>query len=109
MPARKAKRKSATASNGSKMAPKKSGVSGVRRVAGKKGTAKQAASPRLVRARLNKKAGKKAAGTTPAPKVMVVNMIPRSLSSEVNQDSEPTLAVNPANTDQIVGTAFTPN
>jgi hypothetical protein len=39
--------------------------------------------------------------------VLVVNMIPRALSGEVGQDSEPTLAVNPANTQQIVGTAFT--
>jgi hypothetical protein len=36
-------------------------------------------------------------------------MIPRSLSSEINQDAEPTLAVNPANPLQIVGSAFTPN
>jgi hypothetical protein len=36
-------------------------------------------------------------------------MIPRSLSDETNQDSEPTLAVNPLNPDHIVGTAFTPD
>lgn len=41
--------------------------------------------------------------------VTVVNMIPRSLSGEANQDSEPTVAVNPANPQQIVGTAFTPD
>jgi len=41
--------------------------------------------------------------------VVVVNMIPRSLSGETEQDSEPTLAVNPANPRQIVGTAFTPD
>jgi len=41
--------------------------------------------------------------------VLVVNMIPRSLSGETAQDSEPTLAVNPANPLQIVGTAFTPD
>jgi len=41
--------------------------------------------------------------------VTVVNMIPKSLSGEHNQDSEPNLAVNPANPKQIVGTAFTPN
>lgn len=41
--------------------------------------------------------------------VTVVNMIPRSLSGEANQDSEPTLAVNPANPQQLVGTAFTPD
>jgi hypothetical protein len=41
--------------------------------------------------------------------VTVVNMIPKSLSGETNQDSEPNLAVNPHNPLQIVGTAFTPN
>src|SRR5262249_7211617 len=41
--------------------------------------------------------------------VLVVNMIPRSLSGETNQDSEPTIAVNPANPLQLVGTAFTPD
>ena len=29
--------------------------------------------------------------------VLVVNMIPRSLSRETNQDSEPSITVNPAN------------
>jgi|RhiMetdeSRZDD1v2_1073273.scaffolds.fasta_scaffold42182_4 hypothetical protein len=41
--------------------------------------------------------------------LLLVNMIPRSLSDETNQDSEPTLAVNPRNNNQIVGTAFTPD
>ncbi len=41
--------------------------------------------------------------------ILVVNMIPKSLSGETNQDSEPNIAVNPANPLQIVGTAFTPN
>jgi hypothetical protein len=40
--------------------------------------------------------------------VTVINMIPQSLSGETNQDSEPNLAVNPANTQQMVATAFTP-
>ena len=31
----------------------------------------------------------------------VVNLIPSSLSGEANQDSEPNLAVNPTNTDQM--------
>jgi hypothetical protein len=39
----------------------------------------------------------------------VVNMIPKSRSSETHQDSEPSIAVDPANPDVIVGTAFTPN
>ena len=41
--------------------------------------------------------------------VQVVNMIPRSLSDEVEQDSEPSITVNPANPQEIVGTAFTPD
>src|SRR6266478_1257418 len=41
--------------------------------------------------------------------VLVVNMIPRSLSAETNQDSEPMLAVDPTNVNNIVGTAFTPD
>lgn len=39
----------------------------------------------------------------------VVNMIPRSLSDEAEQDSEPNIAVNPEDPLQIVGTAFTPD
>lgn len=39
----------------------------------------------------------------------VVNMIPRSLSDEEEQDSEPNIAVNPENPLEIVGTAFTPD
>jgi glycosyltransferase involved in cell wall biosynthesis len=45
----------------------------------------------------------------PPPKILVVNMIPQSLSNETNQDSEPNLAVNPASPQQIAGTAFTPD
>ncbi|HSH81372.1 MAG TPA: CARDB domain-containing protein [Herpetosiphonaceae bacterium] len=41
--------------------------------------------------------------------ISVVNMIPRSLSWETNQDSEPNLAVNPANPLEIAGSAFTPD
>jgi hypothetical protein len=48
---------------------------------------------------------KKASG----PQVLVVNMIPKSLSGETNQDSEPTIAVNPANPLQIAASAFTPD
>lgn len=40
--------------------------------------------------------------------VTVVNMIPNGRSGETNQDSEPNLAVNPANPQQIAGSAFTP-
>src|SRR5581483_2674834 len=50
-----------------------------------------------------------ATSTTTAQKVTVINMIPRSSSNETNQDSEPNLAVNPANPSQMAGSAFTPN
>jgi hypothetical protein len=43
------------------------------------------------------------------PAVLIVNMIPKSLSGEANQDSEPTIAVNPANPRQIAASAFTPD
>jgi len=45
----------------------------------------------------------------PLQTIRVINMIPNSLSAETNQDSEPNIAVNPANTSQIAGSAFTPN
>jgi len=38
---------------------------------------------------------------------MIVNIIPNFLSGETNQDSEPSLAVNPANPLQIAASAFT--
>jgi hypothetical protein len=41
--------------------------------------------------------------------ILVVNMIPAALSGETNQDSEPNLAVNPTNPQQIAASAFTPN
>jgi hypothetical protein len=41
--------------------------------------------------------------------ITVVNIIPQSLSGETHQDSEPQVAVNPANPAQIVATAFTPD
>jgi hypothetical protein len=54
-----------------------------------------------------KKAAMKAAAAGPV--VTVVNMIPKSLSRETNQDSEPSLSVNPDAPLQIEGTAFTPD
>jgi hypothetical protein len=41
--------------------------------------------------------------------VKVVNMTPNARSGETQQDSEPNLAVNPANPSQIAGSAFTPD
>jgi hypothetical protein len=42
-------------------------------------------------------------------RVTVINMIPKSLSGETNQDSEPNLAVNPTNPQLMAGSAFTPD
>ena len=51
--------------------------------------------------------------TTPAGppplQVKVVDLIPASLSGETNQDSEPFLAIQPANPQVMVASAFTPN
>jgi hypothetical protein len=41
--------------------------------------------------------------------IHIVNIIPASLSGESRQDSEPNIAVNPADTSHIVATAFTPD
>ena len=40
---------------------------------------------------------------------VVVNIIPKYMSGEANQDSEPNLAVNPNDPRLIVATAFTPD
>src|SRR3989442_6648582 len=42
------------------------------------------------------------------PSITVINIIPKLLSAENNQDSEPNLAVNPANVNQMASSAFTP-
>jgi hypothetical protein len=70
----------------------------------KKAGSKKAARPS------KKRAAKKvrAAGLAPGG-FLLVNMIPKSLSGETAQDSEPHLTVNPSNPNQIVGTAFSPN
>lgn len=39
----------------------------------------------------------------------VVNMIPATLSTEENQDSEPDITFNPNDPNEIIATAFTPN
>ena len=43
------------------------------------------------------------------PSIKVVDLIPASLSGETNQDSEPFLAIQPANPQVMVASAFTPN
>ncbi|HEV2913228.1 MAG TPA: hypothetical protein VGX92_07920 [Pyrinomonadaceae bacterium] len=51
-----------------------------------------------------------AMAAAPAPaQVQVVDMIPNAQSNETNQDSEPNITVNPANTLQMAGSAFTPD
>src|SRR5437870_9958015 len=52
---------------------------------------------------------KKKTASKAVSSVLVVNMIPRGLSGESNQDSEPTIAVNAANPLQLAGSAFTPD
>jgi len=51
----------------------------------------------------------KATKASTSGQVLVVNMIPKSLSGETEQDSEPTIAVNPRNPLQIAASAFTPD
>src|SRR5438128_3544351 len=57
----------------------------------------------------SKNGKRKSVSKASSPAVLVVNMIPKSLSGETNQDSEPTIAVNPANPLQIAASAFTPD
>src|SRR5262249_34699522 len=72
---------------------------------GKRGAAKAAKGAGRGRTVSAKRRGAVAQPTA----VLIVNMIPKSLSNETQQDSEPHLTVNPANPNQIVGTAFTPD
>ena len=51
----------------------------------------------------------RAGAAAQAVNLLLVNMIPKSLSHETAQDSEPSIAVNPSSPNQIVGTAFTPD
>ena len=80
--------------------------------AAKRGAKKSAATSRAPVASKRSKKGAKGAAprATQAPSnVFVINIIPKSLSSETHQDSEPHLTVNPSNPRQIVATAFTPD
>jgi hypothetical protein len=43
------------------------------------------------------------------PDVTVINIIPKSLSGETEQDSEPFIAINPKNPMVMIGSAFTPS
>ncbi len=71
-------------------------------------------SPRgqsAVVAKLRAKLGAKltAPASPPSLPVKVVDLIPASLSGETNQDSEPFLAIQTANPQVMVASAFTPN
>jgi len=73
---------------------------------------RKAASKKAAAKKTTKSAKKGAAKKAPsdaASTVFVINMIPKSLSGEEHQDSEPTIAVNPANPLQIAASAFTPD
>jgi hypothetical protein len=70
---------------------------------------KKSASTRKGSSARTKPAPRRQAVAQAAAGVLVVNMIPQSLSGETNQDSEPMLAVNPKDPNQLVGTAFTPD
>ncbi|MEO8436136.1 MAG: hypothetical protein ABI596_14640 [Pyrinomonadaceae bacterium] len=89
------------------MAARKSG----KRTSRKQSTSRTAAPKKSAagKAKPSSKAGKKGASKSAVPSILLVNMIPRSLSGEENQDSEPSIAVNPANPLQIAASAFTPD
>ncbi|HKE30633.1 MAG TPA: hypothetical protein VKD65_02835, partial [Candidatus Angelobacter sp.] len=118
MPAKKASKKSAASrTNGKGSASAKKSAPG--RVNGSRAASKKAGPQKSVakkaiairtghRAGAGKKNSKRRARLAPTD-VLIVNMIPLSLSGETHQDSEPNIAVNPANPLQIVGSAFTPD
>jgi len=65
-------------------------------------------SPRTSGRRRTKAAASRTTAA-PAGSLFLINIIPKALSAEFNQDSEPHLTVNPADPSQIVATAFTPD
>ena len=79
-----------------------------KKVAGKKVAAKKVVAA-AKKAPAKRVKAKKIPPPPAGPRVTIVNIIPKSLSSEINQDSEPNIAVNPKNPKQIVATAFTPD
>src|SRR5882724_2990236 len=97
MPAKKVSKKIATSRSAAKRAASKKAVKQSPPRSSKPGAKKTA--------RRKSKRTAKAGGRV----VLLVNMIPKSLSGESNQDSEPTIAVNPANPLQIAASAFTPD
>ena len=81
--------------------------SGVQDVAGSSLTTRATLIPVGAKAQ-SKRKGVASGGSAPL-QVKVVNLIPASLSGETNQDSEPFLAIQPANPQIMVASAFTPN
>ncbi len=63
----------------------------------------------MIGPRKKRAAGRRRRRTAQAERIVVVNMIPNALSGEAEQDSEPSIAVDPANPHRIVATAFTPD
>ncbi|MBA3766447.1 MAG: hypothetical protein H0W99_05560 [Acidobacteria bacterium] len=109
MPAKKASKKTAVSRAGSKGSVKSSASNKASR-AGRGASASRKAAAKKATKKASKKSTAKAPPhgvTATAGNMMVVNMIPRSLSVETHQDSEPMLAVNPANPQQMVASAFT--
>ena len=98
MPAKKASKKTATSHATNKREASKKAVKKLSPRSSKAGA-------RNEKAKRKSKRAAKAGGLV----VLLVNMIPRSLSGEAHQDSEPTIAVNPANPLQIAASAFTPD
>jgi hypothetical protein len=98
MPVKKVSKKTATTRSAAKRAASKKAFKQSPPRSSKPGAKKATA-------RRKSKRTAKAGG----PVVLLVNMIPRSLSGESHQDSEPTIAVNPANPLQIAASAFTPD
>jgi hypothetical protein len=72
---------------------------------------KSPAKKKAAKKKVTKKASTRLAAQPPAapPNILIVNMVPNSLSGEANQDAEPNLTVNRTNPQKIVATAFTPN
>src|ERR1700741_2780389 len=81
--------------------------SGVQDVAGNSLTTRATIIPVGAKAQ-SKRKGVASGGSAPL-QVKVVNLIPASLSGETNQDSEPFRAIQPANPQVMVASAFTPN
>lgn len=112
MPAKKSSKKKVAAGKKA-VAGKKAGAKSSTRSAAAARAGKAAQKARSGAVGGSKKAGSKAAssgGIGQAPVgVFLINMVPKALSGETNQDSEPHLTVNPTNPKQIVGTAFTPD